>query len=105
MQYCLLLCTIYSVDTFRATCYALGGVLYDLKGGIMLEFRFDVVEALKEKGYSTYYIRKNTSIGQKTFSDIKRGVVPGIKTIDILCALLGCQPGDMLKYTPEKKME
>ena len=64
----------------------------------MLVFKFDILQALKEKGISTYYLRKNTTIGQKTVADIKKGVVPGIKSIDILCGLLGCQPGDMIEY-------
>ena len=68
------------------------------RGEIMLVFRFDVLQALKEKGISTYYLRKNTTIGQKTIADIKNGIVPGIKSIDILCGLLDCQPGDMIEY-------
>ena len=64
----------------------------------MLVFRIDVLQALKAKGISTYYLRKNTTIGQKTVADIKNGVVPGIKSIDILCSLLGCQPGDLIEY-------
>ena len=67
----------------------------------MLVFRFDVLQALKNRGFSTYYLRKNTTIGQKTVSDIKSGIVPGIKTIDIICNLLNCQPGDIIEYIPD----
>lgn len=69
----------------------------------MLVFRFDVLQALKARGISTYYLRNKTTIGQKTVADIKRGVVPGIKSIDILCGLLDCQPGDMIEYRKEEK--
>lgn len=67
----------------------------------MLVFRFDVLQALKDRGMSTYYLRNKTTLGQKTVADIKKGVVPGIKSIDILCGLLGCQPGDMIEYKEE----
>lgn len=67
----------------------------------MLVFRFDVLQALKNRGFSTYYLRKNTTIGQKTVSDMKNGIVPGIKTIDIICNLLNCQPGDIIEYIPD----
>ena len=64
----------------------------------------DVLEKLKENGYSTYRIRndKNISIGSATVADLKNGKVPGIKTIDILCGLLECQPGDLIGYENEK---
>ena len=67
----------------------------------MLIFRFDVLQALKNRGFSTYYLRNKTTIGQKTVSDIKNGIVPGIKSLDILCRLLDCQPGDIIKYIPD----
>lgn len=67
----------------------------------MLVFRFDVLQALKERGFSTYYLRHKTTIGQKTVADIKNGIVPGIKSLNILCSLLNCQPGDIIKYIPD----
>lgn len=67
----------------------------------MLVFCFDVLQALKKRGFSTYYLRNKTTIGQKTVADIKKGIVPGIKSLDILCSLLDCQPGDIIKYIPD----
>lgn len=64
----------------------------------MLVFRFDVLDKLKEKGITTYYLRKNGLIGEKTITELRSGKVPGAKTIDILCGLLCCQPGDLILY-------
>jgi len=57
---------------------------------------------LKEKGYSTYRIRKEKLIGQATFTAIKNGT-GGLdaKTINRLCKVLNCQPGDIMEYVEE----
>ena len=68
----------------------------------MIGLKFDVLKKLKEKGISTYYIRNNTSLGSKTLQDLRTGKVPGIKSIDILCSLLDCQPGDLLEYRKDE---
>lgn len=57
---------------------------------------------LKEKGYTTYKIRKENLIGQGTMTAIRNGT-GGLdaKTISKICALLDCQPGDILEYVPD----
>jgi putative transcriptional regulator len=57
---------------------------------------------LKEKGYTTYKIRKGNIIGQGTLTAIKNGT-GGLdaKTISKLCALLDCQPGDIMEFVPD----
>lgn len=64
----------------------------------MLVFKLDVVKLLSENGYNSTRIRKENIIGQQTYQDMKKGIVPGIKTIDTLCRLLEMQPGAFLKY-------
>ncbi len=64
----------------------------------MLVFKIDVVKLLSENGYNSTRIRKENIIGQQTYQDMKKGIVPGIKTIDTLCRLLEMQPGAFLKY-------
>lgn len=72
------------------------------KGGdSMLKFKIDVIELLNENGYNSTKIRKEKLIGQQTYQDMKKGVVPGIKTINILCKLLEMQPGAFLKYVDD----
>lgn len=57
---------------------------------------------LKEKGYSTYRIRKEKLIGQGTLTAIKNGT-GGLdsKTIARLCETLDCQPADIMEYVKE----
>ena len=58
---------------------------------------------LKEKGYTTYKIRKDKLIGQGTLTALKNGT-GGLdsKTISRLCKVLECQPGDIMEYVPDE---
>lgn len=58
---------------------------------------------LKEKGWTTYKIRKEKLIGQATLTALRNGT-GGVdtKTIARLCEVLDCQPGDIMEY---KKVE
>ena len=57
---------------------------------------------LKEYGYNTTRIRSEKILGQSTLYGLKNGS-KGIdaKTINKLCALLDCQPGDLMEYVPD----
>lgn len=59
-------------------------------------------DRLKEAGYTTYRIRKEKLMGQGTLTALKNGT-GGLehKTIERLCQVLDCQPGDLMEYVPE----
>lgn len=61
-----------------------------------------LLNLLKEKGYTTYRIRKEKLIGQATLTAIKNGS-GGLdsKTISKLCEVLECQPGDIMEYVKD----
>ena len=61
---------------------------------------------LKEKGYTTYRIRKEKLIGQGTLTALKNGS-GGIdsKTLNRLCRVLECQPGDLMEYIEDEPVE
>lgn len=60
-----------------------------------------LIKMPEEKGINSYTIRKNKIIGQATYQKIKNGGDIDTRTIDKLCELLECQPGDILEYTPK----
>ena len=72
------------------------------RGNAMLEFKIDVLSKLKEKGYNTTRLRKEKLIGENALTNIRKGVVPGIKTINSLCELLDMQPGSIMRYVPDE---
>lgn len=69
----------------------------------MLEFKIDILERLKEKGYNTGRLRREKLIGENALTQIRKGIVPGTKTINSLCELLEMQPGSIIRYVPDEK--
>ena len=76
-------------------------ILLFSKGGrtMPIEYKFDVLAALKDAGYTQNRIREEKLIGQATLTQLRHGELVSWKTIDTICRLLGCQPGDLLRYT------
>lgn len=69
----------------------------------LLEYKIDVLNALKENGYNTTRILQENLVGQASMQQIRKGTVVGIKTLEKLCALLDMQPGDIIRYVPDAK--
>ena len=67
-----------------------------------IRYKIDVMIALKEKGYSSTRIREEKKIGQSYLQQIRHGELVSWKTIDTLCKLLDCQPGDIVEYIPDE---
>lgn len=65
----------------------------------------NILEQLKSAGYSSYVLMKRGLIGQATLTSIRNGKPINTVTIDSICELLNCQPGDILEYVPNKKTE
>lgn len=57
---------------------------------------------LKEKGFTTYRMRKEQLISQSTYQAIRTGT-GGLdhRTINKLCKALSCQPGDIMEYVDD----
>lgn len=66
-----------------------------------IRYKFDVLAALKEKGYSTYKLRKERLLAENTLQQIRSGDLVSWANIERLCRLLQCQPGDLLEYVEE----
>ena len=56
----------------------------------------------EEKGITTYTIRKNNIMSQSALTKMKNGTGSiDTRTIEKLCAILDCQPGDIMEYVPD----
>ena len=60
--------------------------------------------ALEEAGISSTKIKKEGIINQSAYYSIRRGepVNLTLSTIDKLCSLLQCQPGDLVEWVPDE---
>lgn len=64
-------------------------------------YKTDVLEALKEKGYSTYRLNKDKILGQSTITKLNKNEFISLSTLSTICDLLRCQPGDLLEWVPD----
>lgn len=55
-------------------------------------------ETMREKGVSTYYLREKCGIDSKTVRRLKANENMETKTLDKLCAALGCTLNDIAEY-------
>ena len=69
----------------------------------MIVYKIDVMNALKNAGYSSYRLRKEKLIGEAMLQKIRQGEMMSWETLSKVCKMLNCQPGDILAYkdTPE----
>lgn len=63
-----------------------------------LQYKFDIVQALKDKGYNTNRIRKEKLLSESTMTKLRRGEPVSWENIETICKLLECQPGDIIEY-------
>ncbi|MBR3419192.1 MAG: helix-turn-helix domain-containing protein [Oscillospiraceae bacterium] len=63
-----------------------------------IKYKIDVLAALKAAGYSSYRLRKEKIIGERTIQKIRNGEIVTAETLALICKLLQCQPGDILEY-------
>ena len=56
----------------------------------------------EERGITTYRIRKDNLISQAALQKLRTGEGDiDTRTIKRLCAVLSCQPGDIMEYVPD----
>ena len=70
-----------------------------------IRYKIDILAALKEKGYSSQRIRNEKLIGQSYLQQLRHGELVSWKTLDTICALLDCQPSDLIEYVKEESVD
>ena len=63
-----------------------------------IRYKVDVLAELIKKGYTSTKIREDKLIGQSYLQQLRHGELVSWKTLDTICALLECQPGDLIEY-------
>ncbi len=64
-----------------------------------------LLKLLEERGITSYTVKRDKTIGQATFRKIKEGGDIDTRTIEKLCRLLNCQPGDLMEYVDGEEGE
>ena len=66
-----------------------------------LQYKVNILNALKEKGYNTNKIRTEGILSQSTLQKLREVKGLSWENIERLCSLLECQPGDLIEYVQE----
>lgn len=65
----------------------------------------DVLKRLSDAGYSSYRLQKENLISGSTLDRIRSGKSISTNTIDTICTLCNCQPGDIIVWQANKEGE
>lgn len=72
----------------------------------MIVFKMDILPALKQAGYNTNRIRQEKLINEATLQKLRHGQTDiTLSTVNVLCGLLSCQPGDILSYISDDEKQ
>lgn len=72
---------------------------------VPIAYKINVLEKLKDSGYSTYKLRKEKIMGEATIQKLRNNEPVSWENISIICKLLNCQPGDILEYVEDENEE
>ena len=67
----------------------------------MIIYKNGILSELKKKGYTTARIRQEKLMAERQLQYIRNNNVT-IATLNRLCQLLDCQPGELLEYIPDE---
>ena len=73
----------------------------------MIVYKVNVMAELKKHGYNTARIKKENLLSGQTLTDLTNGKMIAISSIGKVCAMLRCQPGDIIEsvITDEEKIK
>ena len=71
----------------------------------MIRYRFEILKALKDAGYTTTRLRKEVLLGENAIQKLRHGQLVSLQSLDKICRLLNIQPGLLLEYVPDEKAE
>lgn len=64
----------------------------------MIKYKIDILNSLKNAGFTTYKLRKDKLLGEATIQKLRNAELVSYDNINMVCKLLECQPGDLLFY-------
>ena len=62
----------------------------------------DILGKLSAAGWSTYRLQQKKLISNGTIIQIRAGRPVTTSTLDVICSLLKCQPGDLIRWEPDR---
>ena len=67
----------------------------------MIRYKIDVLAELKNMGYNQTRLQSEALLARSTLTKLKAGDASlSLATLNILCIMLKCQPGDIIECVP-----
>lgn len=60
----------------------------------------EILQKLAAKGWSSYRLRREKVLPESVLTRIRNGESITTDTVNKICELLDCQPGDIMKWKP-----
>ena len=70
-----------------------------------MRYKVNVLAQLKEAGYNTSRIRKEKIMGEAMLQKIRSGQMVSWATLETICDLLDCQPGDLVEFVRDPAVQ
>ena len=66
-----------------------------------IRYTKEILPLLKAAGYNTTRVRRERILSESTIQALRDGKVVSTDNLSRICAMLHCQPGDILEYTED----
>ena len=67
---------------------------------IRVKEHVNILDMLRNAGYSSYRIGKERIFGQSTLTKLRGHGMPSWRELDTICDLCDCSPWDIIEYIP-----
>lgn len=64
----------------------------------MFKYKIDVLNQLKEAGYTSTRLRRENLLGENAIQSLRHDQMVGMKALEKICKVLDMQPGDIIEY-------
>lgn len=64
----------------------------------MIEYKIDILDELKKRGYTTYVLRKNKYLSETTIANLRSGKHVTMGALDAICVMLRKNPEDIINF-------
>ena len=69
----------------------------------MLRYKVNILEKLKEAGYSSYRLRQEKVLSEGTLQKMRSGnIAITMESLGVVCDILRCQPGDLVEWVEDE---
>lgn len=65
----------------------------------MFRYKIDILQALKDKGYTTYKLRVNKFLSETAIASLRKGDMVSVDAINSICVMLRCKPEQIIEFT------